>query len=913
VKLPPDTSLADAPFIPRNRVANLARLGLHSLDDLVRHFPRRHEDRRRFEPFPTTETTHPILARGVIVKTGYLPYGRWRRGFEAIIEEEGIGPLGGRLTLRWFNMPYVQKMIAIGMGVIVFGRVKQKGKRLVIDHPEFEPVEEDASDAVKSIHLNRIVPVHPAGEGISPRKLREWIHHALDAADLDAIHSLARCSQKGGRTSRPPDSADEVRSLASRLRAIHFPEDDDALLAARADLVFEEFFAMQLVIASRRAAAREYGGTSRSCDGRLLETLLAQLPFTPTAAQLRAIDELRRDLAAPNRMNRLLQGDVGSGKTLVALAAALLTIESGAQAAVMAPTQILAEQHYLNFHRLLAPLGLHIALHTGARKDPGSAGVPPASTPGTAGVSPAAAGILPAEDIRYSRRNLPHFERPWAKYAITFSTKNRRLLPPPARRVVLDAILHEARRGRFLLYAACVMPDHAHILIEPQIKGNLSNGNPEFFPLSQILHSIKSFTAKEINRLEKSRATVWEPESFDRLIRSETDLQEKFHYITRNPWDANLVSPTEDYPFVWWPEKSPGCAGVPSALADIVPGSVRQDAGRRRQDACAPQTPAPHLIVGTHALLYENAQFQNLGLVVIDEQHKFGVLQRASLIERGDCPDVLIMTATPIPRTLALTVYGDLDVSTLDELPPQRGKIITRVRDTSKLPDAAAFLREQIETGRQAFIIYPLIEESAKLEAKAAIEEFERWRALLDPFPCAILHGRLPPEEKESVMRDFRDARTKALITTTVVEVGVDVPNATLMLIENAERFGLAQLHQLRGRVGRGRHTSYCILMPGTDTPEVHEKLAVIEQTTDGFAIAEADLRLRGPGDLLGTAQTGLPPLKLGDLVRDADIMTAARRQAQALFAADPTLDRPEHTAIRNFLDVNDTPSVATA
>lgn len=310
----------------------------------------------------------------------------------------------------------------------------------------------------------------------------------------------------------------------------------------------------------------------------------------------------------------------------------------------------------------------------------------------------------------------------------------------------------------------------------------------------------------------------------------------------------------------------------------------------------------PQIIVGTHALLFENEAYTRLGLVVVDEQHKFGVMQRAKLREKGVAPDVLVMTATPIPRTLTMTVFGDLDVSILDELPAGRGKIITGVRSATKLPQAAQFLRDQIAAGRQCYIVYPLVEESEKLEAKAATAEFSKWSELLAPSKCELLHGRVPSEEKDAIMKRFRDAETKALIATTVIEVGVDVPTATVMLIENAERFGLAQLHQLRGRIGRGGHKSYCVLIPSNDDPESLEKLSIMERTTNGFEIAEADLRLRGPGDLLGTAQSGLPPLKLGDLFRDAELMKLARNHAFLVCERDPGLDDPAHAGCRILL-----------
>jgi len=301
-------------------------------------------------------------------------------------------------------------------------------------------------------------------------------------------------------------------------------------------------------------------------------------------------------------------------------------------------------------------------------------------------------------------------------------------------------------------------------------------------------------------------------------------------------------------------------------------------------------------------LLYESVSFSNLGLVVIDEQHKFGVAQRARLTTREPAPDVLVMTATPIPRTLTMTIYGDLDVSTINEMPRNRGKIVTAVRDDSKLAEVLTFLRTQLEAGRQVYVIYPLIDESEKLDVKAAGAEYTLWRERLHPFRCELLHGRIAPVEKQQIMERFRRGETTALISTTVLEVGVDVPNASVMLVENAERFGLAQLHQLRGRIGRGEHKSYCILLTSAQAKEVSAKLAVLERTRDGFEVAEADWGLRGPGDLLGTAQSGLPTLKIGNLKTDADLMRRARAAAISIFEADPCLECPENQRFRRLI-----------
>lgn len=670
--LAPETLLTEVSWIPRNRHAPLQRLGLLTLAHLVGHYPRRHEDRRRFDRFPDDEMDRAVCLFGVVTKTGVKRFGGRRQMFEATLEDESAGVLGQPVVCRWFNMPYISKLISTGQHMVVYGRPRKKGRQIVIDHPEFETIEEDEET---SIHMNRIVPVHPAGDGITPRVLRTLLHRALAETDLDAVPGLLDGSQ------------------ASALRGIHFPADFAEAESARDRLAREELFAIQLLIQGRRSEWSRLAGKQKAAPGELLKKLLDSLPFPLTPSQERVIGEIRDDLLSPQRMNRLLQGDVGSGKTLVALAAMLLAVESGWDAAIMAPTQILAEQHYLNFRRLLDPLGIPIALRTGARKE--------------------------------------------------------------------------------------------------------------------------------------------------------------------------------------------GSARVLRAPADIP----------------------PRIVVGTHALLFEEDGNDRYGVVVIDEQHKFGVLQRAKLIERGDAPDVLVMTATPIPRTLTQTLYGDLDVSVLREKPANRGAIQTAVRDTGKLPDVVDFLRKQLNKGRQAYVVYPLVEESDKLAAKSALAEFEKWKPLVAPYEVGLIHGRLPAEEKEAVMARFRDGKIAVLVATTVIEVGVDVPNANIMVVENAERFGLAQLHQLRGRIGRGTHKSYCILLHDPKAEEsARAKLAVLEETADGFAVAEADWRQRGAGDLLGTAQTGLPPLRLADLLRDGALMQEMTERAAAIFARDPLLQDPQNAALANFL-----------
>jgi len=566
-------------------------------------------------------------------------------------------------------------MIATGQQLVVFGKPRLRGNRICMDHPEFEVIENDEE---KSIHLRRITPIYPATEGLSQRMLRSIIYRLLQDLDTAPIEPLL-----------PEDLKDGDRGEA--IRAIHFPDSWESLAAAREHLVLSEFFAMQMLIASRRADSHARVSAAHCGRGELLEKFLRTLTFEMTTAQKKVIAELEQDLAAKHPMNRLLQGDVGSGKTVVAIAGILLAVEAGYQAAFMAPTQILAEQHYTVLRRWLEPLGVKLSIRTGARRE------------------------------------------------------------------------------------------------------------ESFLPL--------------------------------------------------------------------------------------VEGNEKAD-----------------VIIGTHALLYEKVSFANLGLVVIDEQHKFGVAQRARLTSREPAPDVLVMTATPIPRTITMTVYGDLDVSILDEMPRGRGKIITAVRDSSKLGEVLSFLRQQLETGRQLYVVYPLIEESEKLEAKAAATEYDRWRERLHPYLCELLHGRIPGPEKQEIMERFRRGETKVLISTTVIEVGVDVPNATVMLVENAERFGLAQLHQLRGRIGRGEHKSYCILLTSEPSSEAAAKLAVLEKTSDGFEVAEADWELRGPGDLLGTAQSGLPAFKIGNLRRDAELMRRARKAAMAIFAADPKLGSAQNQRFQQLI-----------
>ena len=676
--------LEELSWIPRPKLLALRRLGIQTIEDLLTHFPRRHEDRTEFPHFPREESDSPICLCGEVIKTSLRRFGGWKKIFEATLQESEANALSEPLVCRWFNLHYVQKMIVTGQRLVVFGKPRLRGKRICMDHPEFEVIENDEEI---SIHFRRITPVYPATEGLSQRVLRSMIYRLLNDPAPAGLETFLPDVLMNGDMTR-----------AAAIRAIHFPDDWQQRDSAREHLVLSEFFATQMLIASRRTDSSIRIGQSHCGSGELFDKFVKSLPFELTGAQEKVIAEIRRDLAAGHPMNRLLQGDVGSGKTLVAIAAMLLAVEAGYQSAFMAPTQILAEQHYDVLRRWLDPLGVRVALRTGARQE-------------------------------------------------------------------------------------------------------------ESGPLSLF-----------------------------------------------------------------------GPAQVPFRVHEL------------------------QIIVGTHALLYESVSFSNLGLVVIDEQHKFGVAQRARLAMREPAPDMLVMTATPIPRTLTMTIYGDLDVSTIDEMPRNRGKIVTAVRDDSKLPEVLTFLRTELERGRQLYVIYPLIDESEKLDVKAATAEYQLWRERLRPFRCELLHGRIAPVEKQQIMERFRRGETNVLISTTVLEVGVDVPNASVMLVENAERFGLAQLHQLRGRIGRGEHKSYCILLTSTQAKEGSAKLAVLERTGNGFEVAEADWELRGPGDLLGTAQSGLPALKIGNLKTDADLMRRARAAAISIFEADPRLERPENQRFRSLI-----------
>src|SRR5437588_4224213 len=582
--------LVELDWIPRPRSLALRRLRIETVEDLLTHFPRRHEDRHQFPEFPREESDFSICLCGEVTKTSLRRFGGWKKIFEATLQESKPNALSEPLVCRWFNLHYVQKMVATGQRLVVFGKPRLRGKRICMDHPEFEVIENDEEI---SIHFRRITPIYPATEGISQRVLRSIIYRLLNEISDEPLETLVPGELVHG----------EKRDA---IRAIHFPESWKARDVAREHLVLSEFFAMQVLIASRRSESSIRVGESHCGPGTLLDKFLNALPFELTGAQLKVIEEIRRDLAAGRPMNRLLQGDVGSGKTVVAIAAILLAVESGFQAAFMAPTQILAEQHYTVLRRWLQPLGVRVALRTAARQE--ESGPLPLfarnENLGSARLQRAGDGILPSRtfrepqstpDVHYSRRRLPHFEKPWAIYAVTITTTHRRCLSPQARTIVLNAWRH-FHNARYELFALCVMPDHVHALFQPWPKNEASREETTFWSLTELMRALKSFTAREINRTEGKAGAVWEKETFDRYIRSDRDLEEKLHYILRNPWDAGVAKQNEDYPWTWTQEDEMRLTG----------SSSPQNAATSTLQACATQAiprDEPQIIVGTHALL----------------------------------------------------------------------------------------------------------------------------------------------------------------------------------------------------------------------------------------------------------------------------------------------------------------------
>ncbi len=670
-KLDFDAPVNSIKGIGEKKTSALTRLGISSIRDLLYTFPRRHDDYSKLKPIGSLWFGEEVTVIGTIdsVSTRSVRSGKMKL-VEAMISDKS-----GALKVTWFNQPWLEGQLSRAKHVVLSGEIEQYLGRLTMNNPEWEPLSKE------QLHTNRIVPVYPLTKDITQKWLRGIMHDTV---------------QKYGPSIDDP-LPDKIRSsislpiLSDAIREIHFPDSDQSLQKAKQRLAFEEIFLLQMGVLKQKMQWENRPGQVFDSPDDWINSRVKQLPFQLTKAQIKALTQIREDLRSGHPMNRLLQGDVGSGKTVIAALAALIVIRQGAQAAFMAPTSILAEQHFQSLKKLL-------------------------------GVNP-----------------------------------------------------DEVKENEISLLIGSTPEDQ-----KEQIRKKLSQG--------------------EIK-----------------------------------------------------------------------------------------------LVIGTHALLQEPVEFQNLQLAIVDEQHRFGVEQRGTLRQKGNNPHLLVMTATPIPRSLALTTFGDLELSVIDELPPGRLPVETHVLYPREIERAYSLVRRQADNGNQAFIIYPLVEESDKSDEKAAVEEFDRLQKEIFPtYSLGLLHGQMRPDEKESVMTLFRDKEIQILVSTSVVEVGVDIPGATVMLVEGAHRFGLAQLHQFRGRVGRSDQKSYCILIPGSAEEVENQRLQAMVETNDGFVLAEKDLEIRGPGQFLGTRQSGYTELKLASIT-DLKLVEQARQHASDLFRQDPELSQEKH------------------
>ncbi|MBI4283021.1 MAG: ATP-dependent DNA helicase RecG [Chloroflexi bacterium] len=674
--------------ISSNLSARFNKLGVKTVRDLLYFFPNRHLDYSQRKPISQLSEGKEETIVANVWQAQEIRLGA-RRSTEAIVGDET-----GNVRVVWFNNPYLAKRLATNTRLVLSGRVSLYKGRHVFESPEWEPVE-----AQELIHAGRLVPLYPLTQGLKPRQVRKLMKEVVDqwaGQVADFLPSELRERQK-------------LLELPQALSQAHFPEDEALKIRAKVRLAFDELFLLQLGVLSKKRFWQEgHSGNPFSTRTPALEKFLKSLPFALTTAQQRVLKELLANLEQSRPMSRLLQGEVGSGKTVVATAALLVAAANGYQGAFMAPTEILAEQHFQTISQLLSGAG-----HLEGK-----------------------------EDYRYSYSGL--------------------LSRPLTVALLIGALTPARKRG-------------------------LQQG--------------------------------------------------------------------------------------------IVDGEI-------------------DMVIGTHALIQKDVEFHRLGLAVVDEQHRFGVTQRSALRQQGFNPHVLVMTATPIPRTLALTLYGDLDLSVIDQLPPGRQAVKTKWLKPTQRESAYAFISRQVAGGRQAFIICPLVEESEVVQARAATAEYERLSQEVFPeLRLGLLHGRLPAAEKDKVMRRFRAGELDILVATPVVEVGIDVPNATVMLVESADRFGLSQLHQFRGRVGRGPEQSYCMLLAQNPSEVARARLDIIEKVQDGFQLAEEDLKLRGPGEFFGTRQSGLPDLRMAKL-SDVALLELARTEAIKLFEKDPKLEKPEHSLL---------------
>ncbi len=672
----------------------LESIGVNRVGDLVYLFPNRHSDYTRIRKVARLSPGEDQTAILTVWEASQTMLGR-QKSTQAVLGDET-----GNVRAVWFNNPWLASRLKQGSRVSISGKVNVFRGSLVFQGPECEILEEDDD----LLHTGRLVPVYPSTQGLSQRVLRSLVRRALDEC-MGQIHEFL----PEGVLHRAG-----LIGLRDAMQQMHYPDDWESFQHARRRLAFDELFLFQLSVLSRRAEWRESGGAlPLRVEPSALDAFLNTLTFDLTGAQSRAINDILTDIESDQAMSRLLQGDVGSGKTIVAAVAMLAAVHNGTQAALMAPTEILAEQHFLTICRLLDGPGF----------EPAGGSI---QTLSVAGLD---------------------------------------------RKLTVALLLGGQRR---------------------RIRDDLTS----------------------------------------------------------------LLS---------------------AGLVDIA--------------------------IGTHALIQESVDIPNLSLAVVDEQHRFGVSQRAKLREKGVRPHFLAMSATPIPRSLSMTLYGDLDVSVIDEMPPGRLPVRTRFVENERRDAAFEFVRDELDAGRQAFVVCPLIDESEVIQSKAAQEEYERLSTtVFADRNVGLLHGRMSLEEKERVMEDFKAGSLDVLVATPVIEVGIDVPNATVMLIDGAERFGLSQLHQLRGRVGRGAHQSFCLLLSESPASEALNRLRFLERTSDGFKLSEEDLKLRGPGDYLGTRQSGLPTFRVAEIT-DQEIVTLARREADRILSADPDLSSSEHSSLSKAFD----------